>query len=55
MEYDLTKKATKERLEEFAGELKEISGEEYDQYYKEARAFVDRIKKIIEENESLKK
>jgi len=36
-------------------EVKEIHGEEYETYYKEAKAFVDHIKKFIEEKEHLNK
>lgn len=32
-------------------ELKEISGEEFDQYYNEAKSFVDEIRKIIQSRE----
>lgn len=36
-------------------EVKEITGEEYDGYYKEAKVFVDYMKKFIEEEEHLNK
>jgi len=29
-------------------DIKEISGQEFDQYYKEASDYVDRMKKLIE-------
>ncbi len=35
-------------------EIKEIKGEEYERYYKEADSFVQRIRKIIEEKEKHK-
>ena len=42
MFYDLSKKI-------ISRDIKKISGKEYEEYYKEAREFIDAVKKIVEE------